>query len=316
MSRTKSVDVKLIEFESMLHASVQRVGRTVRNLRQEMGGFGSKTPGSGEPGGGKGGRRTVYIKDPTDPVTHRQLEPDVVAGEGKAREVVRPGREVVESVVEDGSFAVPVTPVEVLALRMVGTDQAAITIAEASEVASAMVNGLGAACDLAGVDPGPATDDDFRRLVVLGYARVRRLQRAPMFGPPCPWRPVPDSDELWEALRSADPHVARVFSICQRWGYTPGVPSVPKARAELLAVDLTERWCTSHLRAGDRRARFRGELCEWCYRHGPLLVATWAAPPLELVRLHIDNGKVHAHEVEPFLKAERDRQRNRVKAGR
>lgn len=298
------VDVKLIEFESMLHASVQRVGRAVSNLHQEMGGFASKTPGSGDPGGGKGGRPTVSIPDPTDPVTHQQLEQDAFEGAGRKRKLVRRGRQVVTSVVEDGSFAVPVTSVEVRALGFAGRDVAERKLTELRRSAIDMVHGFGAACTSAGVDPGPFDSaSGTSRIVALGYARVRRLQRAG----------VSDEGSVQGWLKILDPKVESVFHICQNWGYVPGTPSVPKARAELLAVDLTELWCTSHLRVGDKRERSRGELCDWCYRHGPLLVATWDAPPLDLVRLHVDHGKVYAHQVEPFLKAERDRQRNRVK---
>lgn len=268
---------QVIEYEAMLHESVQRVGRAVRNMRQEMGGFSSCTPGSGSPGGGKGGRPTVSIDDPNDDV-------------------------------DPAGVDVPVTSVESQALF--GRDDAAEDLRRLHRAAVDVADGAAAllVVDL-GQDPGPEWSDPSRagadRMVVLGYARVIRL-REHMHG-------GASSRRLNDHLERP---VADVFHLCQMWGYDTRTPAVRKDRAELLAVDLTEQWCTSHLRVGDKRQRSRGELCDWCYRHGPLLVATWDAPPRDLVRLHVENRKVYAHQFEPFIQAERDRQKRLAKAGR
>jgi hypothetical protein len=268
---------QLIEYEAMLHESVHRVGRAVRNMRQEMGGFSSCTPGNGSPGGGKGGRPTVSIDDPSDP-----SDPDGVD--------------------------VPVTSVESQALF--GRDDAAADLVRLHRRAGEVADGAAAllVVDL-GLDAGPDWPDRSTvgadRMVVLGYARVLRL-REHTHGGASSRRP---RDHL-------ERPVADVFHLGQAWGYDTREPTVTKDRADLLAVDLTEMWCTSHLRVGVRRDRSRGELCDWCYRHGPLLVASWDAPPRDLVRLHVDNGKVYAHQFEPYIKAERDRQKRLTKAGR
>jgi hypothetical protein len=123
----------------------------------------------------------------------------------------------------------------------------------------------------------------------------------------------PSSRRVSEAHRV----VGRLHRVCDAWSFVPARPKVDRDKRQLLAVDLTEARCTSHLRIGVRVDRFRGELCEWCYRNGPLLVASWTAPPVELVQLKEDqNGKVYAHQIEPFLRAERDRVKQKRKAGR
>ena len=268
MRRTKTdrADVMLVEFEAMLHTATQRVGRTVRNLEQEVGGYSAKVPGSGEPGGGKGGRPTVSIDD----------------------------------------VRVPISQPEVLALGFAGPDVAAEARVALRDAALDVVYGLGA-----GVRGWPISLAHMPtwRLVVLGYARVVSVARAQPFDEEVEPRVV-------ERLHAIDSAVERVFNVCQRWGYRADEPKVPKSRAELLAVDLTDKWCTSHLRVGERRLRSRGELCDWCYRHGPLLVPTWQAPPRELVQLHVDNGKVYAHQFEQHIKREADRQRNLTKGAR
>lgn len=263
------VTEQLIEYEAMLHESVRRVGRVVRNMRQEMGGFASCTPGSGSPGGGKGGRPVVSIADPRDPV-----DPDGVD--------------------------VPVTSVESQALF--GRDDAAEDLLRLHRAAGGVADGAAAllVVDL-GEDPGPEWSDVSRvgadRLLVLGYARVLRLR----------------DGQFNLVSRRVHDHlerpVAEVFHLCQSWGYDTKTPTVRKDRAELLAVDLTEMWCTSHLRVGEKRPRDRGELCQWCrkfeYTEG-------FVPPRELVRLHVEQRRVYDHQVAPFRQAHRDRQKRKV----
>lgn len=267
MSRP-TVNEKLIEFESMLHASVQRVGRAIRNLEQEMGGFSPRTPASGTPGGGKGGGPTVFIKDPRD--------------------------------ADDEGEHVPTTSVEMQAL-FGSRDHAGAKLAELRLAAVDVVHGLGRACTSAGVDPGPNFDSVVTtwRIVLLAYARARRLQT---FGPG-------DRPEVWSALDDIDRNVDRVYKLCQAWGYEPGEPVVSKDRAELLAVDLTDQWCTSHLRVGDKRNRDRGELCQWCRKFRDV---EGFVPPVELVRIHVDDRRVYDHQIAPFRQAHRDRMRNLV----
>lgn len=288
---------QLIEFESMLHASVQRVGRAVRNLHQEQGGYSSTTPGNGSPGAGKGGGPTVAIDRP-DGEAGRLPQDASVRAEWEQRR--RQPDEVDH---------VPITSPESQALGFAGRDRASEALAELERQAHLAALGAMAALErIGGTCPGrhgQRIGPD--RLVVLAYVRVLAVQK------------LHPSDELLDrtgALGDLVDSVPRVFDLVQRWGYDPSEPNGPRSRSELLAVDLTERLCTSHLRIGVRRERVRGELCDWCYRHGPLLVATWVAPPVEVVRLHVENGRVKASEIEPFIQAERDRQRNLSKGGR
>lgn len=260
---------RLIEYEAMLHESVHRVGRAVRNMRQEMGGFASSTPGSGSPGGGKGGRPTVSIPDPEDPV-----DPDGVD--------------------------VPVTSVESQALF--GRDDAAVDLARLHRRACEVADGAAAILVVDfGLDPGPDWPDRERvgadRMVVLGYARVLRLHEH---------RNQLVARRLHDHLERP---VADVFHLCQSWGYDISRPVVTKDRADLLAIDLTEMWCTSHLRVGDKRPRDRGELCQWCRKFE---YAEGFVPPRELVRLHVEQRRVYDHQVVPFRQAHRDRQKRKV----
>jgi hypothetical protein len=290
---------QLIEFESMLHASVQRVGRAVKNLRQEMGGFSSTTPGNGSPGGGKGGGPTVAIERPSWELGRLPQDPEVLADWLQRRD--RADEPKVDQV--------PITRPESIALGFTGPDRAADALAELEQQANFAALGAMTAVERMGrTCPGrhgqPIGAD---RLVVLAYGRLRGVVRL---------NPTNDQLAHTEALAGLVDPVPRVFDLVQRWGYTAAEPAVAKTRVGLLAVDLTEMWCTSHLRVGVKRDRSRGELCDWCYRHGPLLVATWAAPPVEVVRLHVEHGKVYAHQFEPHIRAERDRQRTRAKARR
>lgn len=283
----------LTNVESMLHHSVQRVGRAVRNLHQEIGGYPSSTPGSGSPGGGKGGGPTVHIEDPDDPVTTHHVDDE---------------RRPFSITTIDAH--VPITGPELAALGFAGQDEALADLDRLQRAARLAAYDLGFAAWHAGL--APLADLNLiaaDRLVVLAYSYARLLQSVDVRRH---W-----TDEVLAPIRWAEPEVERVHSLTQRWGYEPSAPRpLPKDRRELLAIDLTERWCTSHLRIGVKRERGTGELCWWCHRHGPAMVATWVAPPVELVELHVDNGKVYAHELEPFIKAERDRQRNLTKSVR
>lgn len=279
---TANPTVQLIEFESMLHASTQRVGRAVRNMRQEMGGFSSTTPGNGSPGGGKGGRSTATLEEEPGAL----LDP------------------ALDDVDPDG-IDVPCTSVERQALGLAGRDIAADRLVELDRQARRSADGLGRVLRRLGL-PMLAPTDAVQapdRMVVLAYSRVVRARRVV--------DTVPRAD-LGRVVDDVAPAVVAVFHLCQTWGYDPKRPIVRQDRADLLAVDLTERWCTSHLRIGVKRDRSRGELCDWCYRHGPLLVPSWNAPPRELVQLREDQGKVYAHQIDPLIRAERDRQRRKA----
>jgi len=286
---------QLIEFESMLHASVQRAGRAVRNLHQEQGGYSSTTPGNGSPGAGKGGGPTVAIDRP-------RSEPGRLPQDAEVREEWEQRRRQPDAVDH-----VPITSPEAQALGFAGRDRACEALAELERQAHlAALGGMAALERLGRTCPGrhgQRIGSD--RLIVLAYARVLAVRKL-----------HPSNEQLANtgALGDLVDSVPRVFDLVQRWGYDPAEPTAPKSRSEILAVDLTERLCTSHLRIGVRRDRVRGELCDWCYRHGPLLVASWAAPPVDVVRLHVENGRVKASEIEPFIRSERDRQRNLTKA--
>ncbi len=282
---TTRATVKLIEIESLLTASRQRVRRAVVNLRQETGGYSSTTPGNGSPGGGKGGRSTAHLEE-------------------------RPGRRLAPVLVDvdPNGIDVPCTAVERQALGLAGRDVAAERLAELDRYARAAANDLGRAMHLVGLRLIVSTDalHEPEHLVVLALQRAAALRHVADVHDGPAWDAI-----IGHAIDAADPAALAVFHLCQTWGYDPRRPQVRKEAAHVLAVDLTERWCTSHLRIGVKRDRSRGELCDWCYRNGPLLVATWAAPPRELVQLREDQGKVYAHQIEPFIRAERDRQRNR-----
>ncbi len=288
---------QLIEFESMLHESVQRVGRAVRNLRQEQGGYSSTTPGNGSPGAGKGGGPTVAIDRPgSEP---GRLPQDAAVRSEWERRRRQP----------DAVDHVPITSPESQALGFAGRDRASEALVELERQAHLAALGAALALDQLGHTcpgrHGQRVGPD--RLVVLAYARVVAVRRLD---------PTDDQLAATSALVGLVSPVPRVFDIVQRWGYTVAEATAPKGREDVLAVDLTGRWCTSHLRIGDRRERARGELCFWCYNHGPQLVPTWVAPPVEVVRLHVENGRVKASEIEPFIKSERDRQRNLAKPRR
>lgn len=203
---------------------------------------------------------------------------------------------------------VPCTAVERQALGLAGRDVAAERLAELDRKARAAADGLGRVMHTIGLPMLVPTDAVSQpdRMVVLAYSRAVRLRR------------VADKHDgptfarlIGSAVDDASPAVVAVFHLCQTWGYDPKRPVVRKDAAEVLAVDLTERWCTSHLRVGARRERERGELCQWCRKFE---YAEGFVPPRELVQIHVDEGRVYEHQVAPFRQAHRDRQRNKAKA--
>lgn len=266
--KTTRATVQLIEFESLLHDAKNRVGRAVKNMRQESGGFSSTTPGNGSPGGGKGGRSMATI---------------------------------------DGED-VPCTSVERMALGLAGRDEAAARLVELDRNARTAADEFGRAMTLLGVPIGGPTDlvHSADRMVVLAYGRVVILRRLADRHDGVEWDTL-----VGPPVKAAEPAVLGVFHLCQTWGYDARRPVVRKAAADVLAVDLTERWCTSHLRVGAKRERDRGELCQWCRKFE---YAEGFIPPRELVQIHVDHGRVYDHQVVPFRQAHRDRQRNTARA--
>lgn len=284
-----SPSLLLIEFESMLRESVRRAPTALRNLNQESGGFSSTTPGNGSPGGGKGARSTVAVPVPAgeswrSPQTDRRRLDD----DARAR---------FDALRFDGSVDhVPITSVERQSLGIGGRD---VALGRLDALTSSAHRALGLLGDAYRMLGGPSVrhaTPPVDRAIAVTYATVVALRAR-----------AADLSAVSDLIVASDRPVGDVFAICERWGYEPKSPAQPKRRDDMLAVDLTETLCTSHLRIGVRRNRDRGELCDWCYRHGPLLVPSWSAPPRKLVQLREDNGKVFAHQVEPFLKAERAR---------
>lgn len=96
-----------------------------------------------------------------------------------------------------------------------------------------------------------------------------------------------------------------LHDIAVRWGYVPGKPKETAPR-DLLAVDLTEEWCTSCLRCGVRWPRWRGELCQWCAR---FFYTEGFVPPIEIVEVRAAGDKVTEAMVAPHRQRHRDRQR-------
>ncbi len=180
--------VKLIEYESMLHASVQRVGRAVRNLRQETGGFSSTTPGNGSPGAGKGGRSMAHLAE----IPGRRLPANRVD-------------------VDPDGIDVPCTSVERQALGLAGRDVAAERLAELDRQARRSADGLGRVLRRAGVPMLVPTDAVHSpdRMVVLAYSRVIRARRV---------ADTIDRDLLGPVVADVDPSIAAVFHLCQTWG--------------------------------------------------------------------------------------------------
>lgn len=202
---------------------------------------------------------------------------------------------------------VPCTAVERQALGLAGRDEAAERLVELDRKARASADGLGRVMHILGVPLLVPTDavSQPERMVVLAYSRAVRLRRLSDRHDGTMWDRL-----IGPAVADVEPAVVAVFHLCQTWGYDPKRPAVRKDAAEVLAVDLTERWCTSHLRVGARRERERGELCQWCRKFE---YAEGFVPPRELVQIHVDDGRVYEHQVAPFRQAHRDRQRNRAK---
>lgn len=285
MSSRRTIE-ELTAVQSMLRQCALKVARAEANLRQEMAGFPSTTPGNGSPGGGKGGGPTVRIHDAADPVTTHHTE-FVEHPDGTVER--RPFS------ITSTDAAVPVTSVERQVL-FAPPDNAAADLRQLHATVMAFADRVATVADLEGlpVDYHRRPGDRLTTMLVRAFGAVTELLQL---------------DPPTTHLVGCRSTVNRIYNIVHRWSYTPDRPAVHKDVAELLAVDLTEQWCTSHLRLGVKRQRYRGELCQWCVRTVGL-VPTWQAPPLELVRIHVEQGKVYKHQFEKFERAERDRQRN------
>ena len=105
----------------------------------------------------------------------------------------------------------------------------------------------------------------------------------------------------------------RVWELCNRWGFSPSRPTSSVDTRELLAVDLTEMWCRSCLRVGERAPRHRGELCRWCES---FKAAEGFLPPVELVEAHADGRRISEAMIAPHRQAHRDRQARKGRARR
>lgn len=293
MSRRRTSE-DLIAAQALLRECALNVARAEVNLKQEMGGYPSSTPGSGSPGGGKGGTPTVRIHDESDPVVTHHVE-FIEHDDGTVER--RPFS------LTTTEAAVPVTSVERQVL-FADVDRAAGDLRRVRVDVSLVAATVGDLCREAGtrLDYGPRGGERLATSLVRAFGGLSELLRL--------WAPFERHDLPAGRIAELRKLIGRVYDIVNRWSYTPGRPKVTKEQAELLAVDLTEQWCTSHLRAGDKRPRDRGELCQWCRKFRDV---EGFVPPLELVRLHVENGRVYDHQVKPFRQAHRDRMRNMTK---
>ncbi len=197
---------------------------------------------------------------------------------------------------------VPVTSVEALALDGV-SDEA--TVASGLLLRHARWCALAASDEIersTGQRPvSPGEDAGPLRLVVHAYRCSLVLVDA---------EPMATAPSQWSAWYSS---TRRVWDLCNRWGFSPSRPSTSSDVRELLAVDLTEMWCRSCLRVGERAPRDRGELCRWCRSfHG----AEGFLPPVELVEAHADGRRITEQMIIPFRQAHRARQTAKRRRGR
>ncbi len=97
--------------------------------------------------------------------------------------------------------------------------------------------------------------------------------------------------------------VTSLWNVTQRWAPDPTRPKTAVDRSAL-AVDLTEMWCRSCLRVGERSPRHRGELCRWCYQ---FQAGEGFLVPVDIVEAHAAGRKVTEQMIAPHRQAHRDR---------
>jgi hypothetical protein len=105
----------------------------------------------------------------------------------------------------------------------------------------------------------------------------------------------------------------RAWELTRRWGFTPSRPTSTVEMKEQLAADLTEMWCRSCLRVGERAPRHRGELCRWC---GAFEAAEGFLPPVDLVEAHADGRRITDAMIVPHRQAHRARTARKGRARR
>lgn len=111
------------------------------------------------------------------------------------------------------------------------------------------------------------------------------------------WSPVGGWDRWHRPVR-------RVWQLTKSWGFVPTEPGVTVQR-ELLASDLTGRWCRSCLRAGVREERDRNsEFCTWCRKFEQL---EGFIPPFDLVHARSNDQRITEAMIVPYRQAHRAR---------
>lgn len=106
--------------------------------------------------------------------------------------------------------------------------------------------------------------------------------------------------------------IVRLDNITNRWGYTPHKPERP-TNPRTLADDATGELCRSCLRVGAREPRYRGDLCQWCYRFE---LTERFLPPTDILETRASGKTITENMVAPHRQAHRDRnKKRRRKAG-
>jgi hypothetical protein len=251
--------------------TVTRVERALRNIDDARGGFSPTTPGNGSPGSGKG------------------------AGGARAKIFDADGN-VIDVVV--------LTSVEALASRP--PDHAAgdlahlcATAARCAQRCEALIDDTIGRTTAERLDLGDRPPDDRSPMAATLYAR-RRARALIVIDERYGQRPTR------QTMGRATSAARALERVVDAWAWLPRVQTSITVEPDAMAVDLTERWCVSHLRCGARVERYRTDRCSWCYQFE---LAEGFAPPVALVQLHVDRRKVYEHEIVPFRKAHRDRQR-------
>jgi hypothetical protein len=97
-------------------------------------------------------------------------------------------------------------------------------------------------------------------------------------------------------------------AVVRSWGYVTRRPHTAKPGRAELAHDATESLCRSCLRAGSRSTRYRGELCQWCWRFHQ---TEGFLPPVEIVTARAAGQRITEAMVAPHRAVHRKRQKQR-----
>lgn len=270
----------LNECGSLLTATIDRYPKAWERLTVEVTpGFPGKTPGSGDPGSGRG---PMLLERSTDPDTDIRKSTDPAEGTIVERLALSPSE---QSVLDE--------------LEQLGAGPQRIAV-----YTTQLLRSIGIPSSTPKIPPpaGPPMEP----LLATAHC-VSGLRWCRDFILAVVDRPHHVERCLVGRVQNVHRPVVDLHRLTVRWGYDPK-KGESADDPTLLATDLTEMWCRSCLRAGSRYPRYVGDLCQWCWRFHQ---EQGFLPPPEIIDARARGQRITEQMVEPHRRRHRERRKSR-----